>query len=95
MNWNEFEMSLENRAPLAEFSACLTALWFEKQGDWDKAHQIVQEITTNEAAWVHAYLHRKEGDENNARYWYRTASKPFPSGQSLDEEWKSLVNALL
>jgi hypothetical protein len=95
MNFEEFDASLTGKNPPADLSPYLTALWHEKLGDWDKAHQIVQDINTTDAAWVHAYLHRKEGDESNAQYWYRNASKSFPTGQSLDDEWETLVKALL
>ncbi len=95
MNFEMFEASLTEAHPPAELSPCLTALWHEKQGHWDQAHEIVQEINTATAAWIHAYLHRKEGDEGNARYWYRNANRTFPAGQSLDDEWESLVKALL
>ncbi len=70
---------------------CQKALYWDKQGDWDRAHQIVQEIDTSDAAWVHAYLHRKEGDKWNANYWYSRANKPF-FNESLEEEWKLLWN---
>lgn len=65
------------------------ALYYDFQGDWEKAHEIVQDLGDADAAWIHAYLHRKEGDPSNASYWYSRASKPFPN-VSLEEEWKSL-----
>jgi hypothetical protein len=95
VTFEEFENSLTSRQPPAGLSPYLTALWYEKRGDWDTAHETVQDLSDKNAAWVHAYLHRREGDEGNARYWYRQASKTFPSGQSLDEEWESMVNGLL
>lgn len=95
MTYEEFQSSLTAAAPPAALSPYLAALWHDWQGDWDKAHEIVQEINTAEASWIHAYLHRKEPDEANARYWYRQAGKPFPSGQSFDEEWASLAKELL
>lgn len=67
----------------------LIALEADKNGQWDAAHDIVQDIHTDEASWIHAYLHRKEGDPGNARYWYNRAGKPFFDG-SLDEEWEEL-----
>ena len=70
---------------------CQKALHWDKQGDWDRAHKIVQEIETSDAAWVHAYLHRKEGDKWNANYWYTRAGKPFCE-LSLEDEWKTLWN---
>jgi hypothetical protein len=95
VTFEEFENSLPSGQPPAGLSPYLTALWYEKRGDWDTAHETVQDLSDKNAAWVHAYLHRREGDEGNARYWYRQASKIFPSGQSLDEEWESMVNGLL
>lgn len=72
----------------------LQALWHDRKGDWNSAHEAVQDGTDRESAALHAYLHRKEGDLWNARYWYSTAGrKPF-SG-SLDEEWESLAKELL
>jgi hypothetical protein len=68
----------------------LLALWYDARNDWDKAHSIVQEMPGKEAAWIHAYLHRKEGDEANASYWYHRAGKPKPR-ISFDEEWQIIV----
>lgn len=65
------------------------ALYFDKEDNWEKAHELVQDLGSSEAAWIHAYLHRKEGDEWNAGYWYRKAGKPVFNG-SLEEEWKLL-----
>jgi hypothetical protein len=95
VTFEEFENSLTSEQPPAGLSPYLVALWYEKRGDWDTAHATVQDLSDQDAAWVHAYLHRREGDEGNARYWYRQASKPFPSNQSLAEEWESMVNGLL
>jgi hypothetical protein len=95
MTFDQFESSLNDDQPPAGLSAYLSALWHDKRGDWDRAHEIVQEINTQTAARIHAYLHRKEGDEGNALYWYRQANASFPSGQTLDEEWSSLVEQLL
>jgi hypothetical protein len=64
----------------------LRAIWYDLHGDWDHAHRIVQAMSDVHAMWIHAYLHRKEPDLNNARYWYRNAGKPFPEGQSYEEE---------
>jgi hypothetical protein len=95
VTFEEFQTSLANRQPLAGLSPYLTALWYEKRGDWDTAHETVQDLSDRSAARIHAYLHRREGDEGNARYWYRQAGEPFPSGQSLDQEWESLVKDFL
>lgn len=66
-------------------SPILQALWYDYQDDWDKSHDIAQEIHTDEGSWIHAYLHRKEGDHWNANYWYNKAGRSMPS-YSLDEE---------
>ncbi len=95
MTLDQFQSSLNNDAPPSDLSPYLTALWHEGRGEWDRAHEIVQEISTQTAARIHAYLHRKEGDESNARYWYRQANRSFPSGQTLGEEWSGLVQELL
>ncbi|MEQ8473177.1 MAG: hypothetical protein RIC35_18420 [Marinoscillum sp.] len=65
------------------------ALKLERDGKWDAAHELIQDVPTKEAAWIHAYLHRKEGDQWNAEYWYRRADQPVYNG-SLDEEWNAL-----
>jgi hypothetical protein len=75
-------------------SAPLRALWQEAQGDWKRAHQIVQDEDDRDSAWVHAYLHRREGDLPNAGYWYRRAGRPVEQA-ALDEEWEAIVAALL
>jgi hypothetical protein len=95
MTFDEFESSLHGNEPPAGLSPYLTALWHEGRGDWNRAHEIVQEINTPAAARLHAYLHRQEGDESNARYWYRQADESFPAGQSLDGEWRELVQRWL
>jgi hypothetical protein len=81
-------------APPPGLTPALQALWWAARGDWDKAHKIVMEEEGAEAAWVHAYLHRVEGDLPNARYWYRTAVRPVASG-ALEAEWKAIVAELL
>jgi hypothetical protein len=72
----------------------LQALWYDKKGDWHKAHNIVQEAGDVDSAWIHAYLHRKEGDLNNARYWYNRSGKPEFTAQ-LNQEWEQIVTNLL
>lgn len=72
----------------------LVALWHDARGDWERAHQVVQDLATADAAWVHAYLHRKEGDAANARYWYARARQPVFEG-ALDDEWDHVVTTLL
>jgi hypothetical protein len=75
-------------------SLALLSLWFDARGDWNKAHELAQEDGEPSGAWVHAYLHRKEGDTSNARYWYAQAGKPVHSGP-LEEEWAAISEALL
>ncbi|MCK1402409.1 hypothetical protein IVB45_21160 [Bradyrhizobium sp. 4] len=85
--------SLVGAAPPPDLSAPLAALWWAAKGDWDQAHRIVQDESSREAAWVHAYLHRVEGDLGNAGYWYRQAGRPVAT-DSLEAEWQRIVDAL-
>jgi hypothetical protein len=94
MDIDTFEASLTDTAPPEDASPLLQALWHERRGHWTRAHAIAQDIDSRAAAWVHAYLHRREGDQSNAAYWYRQAAKPVVHG-SLDDEWRSIVAALL
>ena len=90
----EFRQSLTNSQPPANVSNVLQALWYEAKGDWARAHDILQHEDSANGAWVHAYLHRVEGDPGNAAYWYRRAGKPV-SQASLADEWNELVGVLL
>ncbi|MBI3220250.1 MAG: hypothetical protein HYZ44_12125 [Bacteroidetes bacterium] len=94
MNLEEFEQSLEQAMVPAELPPALQALWLDANGDWEAAHEKIQDDPSAEAGWIHAYLHRKEGDEGNARYWYNRAGKKFPS-LTLPEEWRVIASALL
>jgi hypothetical protein len=94
MTPEQFNQSLLQKDPPGDLPVYLNALWFDAKGDWEKSHNIIQDIDDTIAAWIHAYLHRKEGDVSNAGYWYRRAGKKIP-GMSLREEWESLVKALL
>lgn len=85
----------ENDNPPEGLSMCLQALWWDKKGNWDRAHDIAQEEGSREGDWIHAYLHRVEGDLGNAGYWYRRADKPAKSKESLPEEWDELVTFFL
>jgi len=85
-----FYESLTEPLPPAHFSVLLKSLWYDAKGDWKIAHDLVDSLAGEEAAWVHAYLHRKEGDSWNADYWYARAKKVRPS-HTLEEEWESLV----
>jgi len=83
-------------ADASTFGLPLQALWADAQGDWDGAHALAQQAGSREGDWVHAYLHRKEGDLGNAGYWYARAGKPpQDAGVSLATEWGAIVTALL
>jgi hypothetical protein len=90
----EFEQSLQSKTPPADLSPALLALWHDGCGDWHRAHEVAQEIENETGSWVHGYLHRKEGDEGNAHYWYRRA-KVTPGSGPLEAEWRAIVEALL
>jgi hypothetical protein len=94
MTLADFTATLSSAAPPAGLSAPLAALWHDGRGDWDAAHRTAQDIENAEGAWIHAYLHRKEGDAGNAAYWYQRAGKPIPTGPA-DAEWTAIVTALL
>lgn len=94
MNLQEFNNSLTQNNPPGSTSDYLKALWYDGNGDWQKAHELIQDIEDKSAAWIHAYLHRKEGDIWNADYWYNRAGKKRPS-VSLQEEWAAIVEAML
>ena len=94
MTFDEFTKSLEGCSPPPGIPELLAALWCEARGDWDRAHWIAQDIETPDGSLVHAYLHRKEGDIDNARYWYRRAGRP-ERRDPLDQEWSHLARALL
>ena len=85
--------TLANAKPADGLAPPLAALWWAAKGDWDAAHKIVMNEDTKDAAWVHAYLHRVEGDPSNAGYWYRRADKPVAK-DALDAEWQRIVDAL-
>lgn len=93
MKYDDFQKSLNGSEPSAEIDGTLKALWYEKNGDWDRAHEIVQDIPSAIGSAVHAYLHRKEGDIGNARYWYRRAERDEYSG-TLDDEWTALAGEI-
>ncbi len=89
-----FVQSISEQQPPASLSVYLQALWYDAKGDWHEAHSMIDHLHDETACWVHAYLHRKEGDLANADYWYRRAGKTRPS-LSLQEEWKMIVEQLL
>jgi hypothetical protein len=90
----DFNASILKHAPPRDLAPALEALWWAAKGEWDKAHTIVMKDDGAAAAWVHAYLHRVEGDLPNAGYWYRTAGKPVAKG-ALAAEWAAIAAALL
>jgi hypothetical protein len=90
----DFKSSLSDAAPASGISPPLAALWWAGKGDWNKAHAIVQDEDGVDAAWVHAYLHRIEGDLGNAGYWYRRAGKPVATGP-VEAEWERIASAFL
>ena len=84
MNLADLRASLDAAAPPAGLGGPLEGLWWAAKGDWERAHKIVQDGDSRDAAWVHAYLHRQEGDLANAGYWYRTAGQPVARGALED-----------
>jgi len=94
MNFDSFQSSLSSPEPPAALNVYLRALWYDGNGNWQKAHELVQDIEDKTAARLHAYLHRKEGDAWNANYWYNKADTRMP-GYSLQKEWEELVKELL
>lgn len=91
---NAFKETLYDKLPEQDWPRPLKALWWDAQGDWDTAHDLVDGASVTMADAVHAYLHRKEGDEWNANYWYQRAQRSFFDG-SLKAEWEVLVKELL
>jgi hypothetical protein len=91
---DDFKTSLAQDAPPAGLSMPLQALWWAGKDDWDKAHRLVMQSEGADAAWVHAYLHRVEGDLPNAHYWYRQAKREPPTTE-LDVEWDAIARAML
>jgi hypothetical protein len=94
VNMAAYIASLDGAAPPPDLSAPLAALWWAAKSDWDQAHKIVQDESSREAAWVHAYLHRVEGDLGNAGYWYRQAGQPAAT-DPLQAEWERIAATLL
>ena len=94
MTIEAFVQSLQQSAPPAGLAPLLLALWHAGKDDWHSAHNIAQDVPGPDGAWVHAYLHRVEGDTWNANYWYRRAGRSMPN-HSLKEEWKVLVEHFL
>ena len=93
MTFDEFRATLSSTTPPA-VPPLLVALWHDARDDWEAAHRVAQDVNGGEGAWVHAYLHRKEGDLGNAWYWYGKAHQPVASG-AIDAEWERIVRTLL
>ena len=94
MTLDEFRESLRADAPPADLNHALAGLWWDAKGDWTKAHESAQQDEGPAGAWVHAYLHRKEGDAENAGYWYGRAERSH-SKAAFDDEWVEITTALL
>lgn len=93
MDFKQFQESLSLPTAPSQVSDHLRALWYDAKGDWEQSHNIIQDIQDTDAAWIHAYLHRKEGDTGNADYWYSRAGKKRPS-VSLQQEWEIIAREL-
>ena len=94
MSIADLKATLADAAPPSGLTQALTALWWVAKGNWEKAHSIAQDTPNSDGAWVHAHLHRVEGDPDNASYWYSRAGKPA-SSVSLETEWDQIASALL
>ena len=94
MTLDEFKATLSETNPPKNISNPLKALWWEANDEWDKGHSIVQVMEEKDAYWVHAYLHRVEGDLGNSNYWYRRAGREMPK-VSLSVEWDKIATELL
>lgn len=95
MTFEEFSTGIQpGKVPDENLHPALQALWWERAGDWEKAHDLCQNNQGRPTAWVHGYLHRKEGDLGNAGYWYGRAGKARHEG-TVEEEWARIAKALL
>lgn len=96
MSFDEFQQSIaRDTVPPAEMGPALQALWHDARGDWESAHGCAQDDHSREGSWVHAYLHRKEGDRGNAGYWYSCAGRTMPaSAVTLEDEWAAIAREL-
>jgi hypothetical protein len=94
MTLQEFRQSVSAAQPPVGLSFALAGLWWDAKGDWQKAHESAQRDEGPAGSWLHAYLHRKEGDVGNAGYWYQRAGKAAAKG-SLEEEWLAITQSLL
>jgi len=93
MNYDNFIKLTKESNPSDVLSGIHLALWYAMKNNWDMAHNIVQDISTDTASWIHAYLHRVEGDLSNANYWYNRASK-ISSTESLESELNNIIKSV-
>jgi phage major head subunit gpT-like protein len=93
MTFEEFKQSTDKEG-VPSVKDELKALWYDAKGEWEAAHDLAQQIDGTNGAWIHAYLHREEGDNSNANYWYNRAGKTMPA-KSLQQEWEDLVKEFL
>ena len=94
MDYLQFNHTLDMAKPPENFHDVLKALWWERKDHWDIAHEIVKNLKDEDAAWVHAYLHRKEGDQYNSSFWYKKANRKFPDVE-LNEEFREITKLFL
>lgn len=94
MNLDEFKTSLSSQQPPEKASPYLKALWYAGKDDWETSHNIAQDIHDKSGSWIHAYLHRVEGDTFNANHWYNKAGRRMP-GYSIQQEWEEIVKEFL
>ncbi len=95
MSFEEFRKAVGGATAPAGASGAVLALWHDARGDWDGAHSAAQDDASKAGAWVHAYLHRKEGDPGNAGYWYARAGRRMPAaGVTLEAEWEQIARTL-
>jgi hypothetical protein len=94
MTLDELKATLREEQPPPQLTPALAALWHDARGDWEAAHRVAQDVSDGDGSWVHAYLHRKEGDAGNAAYWYRRAGQPV-AADNLESEWERIAISLL
>jgi hypothetical protein len=94
MNLDEFTASTTGERAPTGLPTSLLAMWYDAKNDWAQAHQAIQDDNSVDGSWIHAYLHRVEGDQSNAAYWYRRAGRPTAT-TSLEDEWRQIVAELL
>jgi hypothetical protein len=94
MTLQEFKSSLSQNKPPQQLSVLLQALWYDGKENWEAAHDLAQDVNTPYGSWIHAYLHRKEGDNGNASYWYQKANRKMPL-YSLGQEWEEITEHFL